>query len=97
GQTLLLDEPTNNLDPASQQEIMRSVYEEVSRRGIAAAAVLHDINLALRHCSRFVFIKDGRIDADGGPSIVTPEQIERVFHMKVDIIEHRGYRLVMPL
>lgn len=95
--TLLLDEPTNNLDPANQQEVMREVRDEVDGRGIAAAAVLHDINLALRYCDRFLFLAEGRVDAVGDASIVTPEQIERIYGMKSDVIEHRGRRLVVPL
>ena len=96
-ETLLLDEPTNNLDPSNQQEVMRLVRSEVARRGIGAAAVLHDMNLALRHCDRFLFIKDGVVDAYGEADIVTPAQIERVYGMKADIIEHRGCKLVVPL
>ena len=95
--TLLLDEPTNNLDPANQQEVMREVRDEVDGRGIAAAAVLHDINLALRYCDRFLFLADGRVDALGNQGIVTPEQIERIYGMKSDVIEHRDHRLVVPL
>lgn len=95
--TLLLDEPTNNLDPANQQEVMREVRDEVDGRSIAAAAVLHDINLALRYCDRFLFLADGRVDAVGNQGIVTPEQIERIYGMKSDVIEHRGRRLVVPL
>ncbi len=95
--TLLLDEPTNNLDPANQQEVMREVRDEVDGRGIAAVAVLHDINLALRYCDRFLFLAEGRVDAVGDASIVTPQQIERIYGMKSDVIEHRGRRLVVPL
>ena len=95
--TLLLDEPTNNLDPANQQEVMREVRNEVDGRSIAAAAVLHDINLALRYCDRFLFLANGRVDAVGNQGIVTPEQIERIYGMKSDVIEHRGRRLVVPL
>ena len=95
--TLLLDEPTNNLDPSNQQEVMRLVRGEVERRNIGAAAVLHDMNLALRHCDRFLFVKDGVVDAFGGADIVTPAQIERVYGMKADVIEHAGCRIVVPL
>ena len=64
-ETLLLDEPTNNLDPANQQEVMREVRREVDERGIAACAVMHDINLAIRYCDCFLFLKDGKVDAAG--------------------------------
>lgn len=96
-ETLLLDEPTNNLDPARQQEVMRLVRSEIDQRGIGAVAVMHDINLALQHCDRLVFIKDGHVDAEGGPEVVTPERVERIYNMKADVIEHGGRHVVVPL
>ena len=96
-QTDTLDEPTNNLDPSNQQEVMRLVRSEVERRNIGAAAVMHDMNLALRHCDRFLFIKDGVVDAFGDADIVTSGQIERIYGMKADVIEHAGCKIVVPL
>ena len=93
---LLLDEPTNNLDPANQQEVMREVRREVDERGIAACAVMHDINLAIRYCDRFLFLKDGKVDAVGGRECVTPERIKRIYGMDADIIEHGGRPVVIP-
>ena len=95
-ETLLLDEPTNNLDPANQQEVMREVRCEVDERGIAACAVMHDINLALRYCDRFLFLKDGVVDAVGAGEIVTPARIKRVYNMDADVIEHGGRAVVIP-
>ena len=93
---VMLDEPTNNLDPANQQEVMREVRREVDERGIAACAVMHDINLAIRYCDRFLFLKDGAVDAVGGRECVTPERIKRIYGMDADIIEHGGRPVVIP-
>ena len=95
-EALLLDEPTNNLDPARQQEVMRLVRREIEKRGIGAAAVMHDINLALQHCDRLVFIKNGQVDAEGGPEIVTPELVERIYNMHADVLKHNGRHVVVP-
>lgn len=96
-ETLLLDEPTNNLDPSNQQEVMRLVCKEVEQRGIGALAVMHDINLALKYCDCFLFIKEGVVDAYGTSEIVTSEEIERVYGMKSEVIEHNDHRIVVPL
>ncbi|MDQ9826339.1 ATP-binding cassette domain-containing protein, partial [Acinetobacter sp. 163] len=56
---LLLDEPTNNLDMANQSEVMSLIRATVDDRGIAAAAVMHDLNLSLRYCDRFLMVKNG--------------------------------------
>lgn len=95
-ETLLLDEPTNNLDPANQQEVMREVRREVDEQGIAACAVMHDINLALRYCDRFLFLRNGSVDAAGGRECVTSERIKRVYGMNADIIEYGGSPVVIP-
>lgn len=94
---LLLDEPTNNLDPANQQEVMNLVRKRVNDQGIGAAAVMHDLNLALRFCDRFLFLKDGKVDASGGETIVTAEEIQRVYGVKVDLLDHRGHRIAVPI
>ena len=94
---LLLDEPTNNLDPANQQEVMRVVRRAVDEKGLAAVAVLHDVNLALRYCDRFLMIKDGTVAVQGDASSVTEESIELVYGMKVDVIEHKGCKVVVPV
>ena len=95
-ETLLLDEPTNNLDPANQQEVMREVRREVDERCIAACAVMHDINLAIRYCDRFLFLKDGAVDAVGGGEVITAARIKRIYGMDADIIEHGGRLVVIP-
>lgn len=95
-ETLLLDEPTNNLDPANQQEVMQATRDEVDGRGIAAAAVMHDINLSLRYCDRFLFLKDGKVDALGGREVVTPERMKSVYGMECDVIDYGGRPVVIP-
>ncbi len=96
-EVLLLDEPTNNLDLANQAEVMRLVRDAVTHRGLAAAAVLHDVNMALRYCDRFLMVKDGVVAAYGGHEIVTSETIHDVYGVTTDIIEHRGMRVMIPV
>lgn len=93
---LLLDEPTNNLDPAHQQEVMALVRREVQERGVAAAAVMHDINLALRYCDRFLFLKDGLVDAHGGPEVVTAGQVQRIYGVEVQMLDYNGTKVAIP-
>ena len=93
---LLLDEPTNNLDLANQLEVMGFVRSVVDEDGIAAAAVMHDINLALAFCDRFLALKDGSAIAYGGSEIITEHLLEAVYGIEADIIEHAGRRIVIP-
>lgn len=93
---LLLDEPTNNLDIANQIEVMELVRRAVDRRSIAAAAVMHDINLSLSYCDRFLVLKQGHVAAYGGPEVVTEKLLQKVYGIDADIIERNGKRIVIP-
>ncbi|MDI6799126.1 MAG: ABC transporter ATP-binding protein [Actinomycetota bacterium] len=61
---LLLDEPTAHLDIGYQLEIMELI-SELSEGGITVLAVIHDLNLAAAYFKRLVFLRDGRVIADG--------------------------------
>lgn len=94
---LLLDEPTSSLDPRNQNDML-DLLREISRaQKIGVAVVIHDLNLALRFCDRFLFLRESRVYADGDLSIVTPETIEAVYGMRAEILEHKGRKLVVPL
>lgn len=94
---LLLDEPTNNLDMANQVEVMHLVRKAARERGIACAAVMHDLNLALRYCDRFCLLKEGKVRASGGPEVMTKETIEDVYDVPVELVAHGDGFLVVPL
>ncbi|WP_456368369.1 ABC transporter ATP-binding protein [Thermococcus sp.] len=95
-QVLLMDEPTNNLDLRSQLEVMW-LARELSREGKAVVTVMHDVNLALRFAKRFVFMKNGRIVADGGLEVLSGELFEEVYGVKVEMGEIGGVPVIVPL
>ncbi len=79
-QALLLDEPIASLDLRHQIGLLEALREKVRSRGIAALAVLHDLNLAARFADHLVVMKEGRIIAAGAPgSVLTPARIEEAF------------------
>ncbi|HEX5126556.1 MAG TPA: ABC transporter ATP-binding protein [Rhodocyclaceae bacterium] len=65
---LLLDEPLTHLDPGRQIATLKTVATLASNGG-TVVMVLHDLNLALRHCNRFLLLLgDGQYvltDANG--------------------------------
>lgn len=93
---LLLDEPTNNLDIANRIEVMALIRRTVDTRSIAAAAVMHDINLALAYCDRFLALEHGEPVACGGPDVVTEDLLQTVYGIDADIVEWHGKRIVVP-
>ena len=93
---LLLDEPTSNLDPRNQHEVLRTVREIAWENNICVITVLHDLNLAIRYCDRFLFLKDADLFACGGMEVMTPEIIEEVYGMHVHVVETAGIPVIVP-
>lgn len=82
---LLLDEPTSNLDIYNQHEVMKLVCEIAKTDQILAIVVIHDLNLAVQHCDRFLFIKDGEVYRYGDHSILTSKTISDVYHVNARV------------
>lgn len=95
-EVLIMDEPTNNLDIKSQLEVMR-LAKKFSESGKTTIVVMHDVNMALRFGERFVFMKEGRIIADGDRKILTPQLFERVYDVGVEIEYIHGVPVVITL
>ena len=93
---LLLDEPTSNLDPRNQHEALRTVRRVAKERNISVCIILHDLNLAIRYCDRFLFLKDSEVNAYGGEEVMTPENIEAVYRMHVHIMSYMGIPHIIP-
>lgn len=85
---LLLDEPTSNLDPRNQYEMMNLVRQMALEQGISVLVVIHDLNLALRYCNRFLFIKDGSVYDYGDGSVVTEKALRDVYGINASLVIH---------
>ena len=93
---LLLDEPTSNLDPRNQHEVLQVVSEIARKNKICVIIIIHDLNLAVRYCNRFLFIKDSKVYRYGGLEVVTEETIEAVYNIKAKMIDCDGIPVVVP-
>ena len=93
---LLLDEPTSSLDPRNQYESMELIRHCAHGHHIAVLVVIHDLNLALRFCDRFLFLKDGTVYASGGREAVTSENIRAVYGMDAAVEQFDGIPMVIP-
>ena len=84
-ETLLLDEPTTYLDLKHQVETYR-LLRDLSREGMLAIAITHDLNLALTYADRVLMLNAGRLVADGVPhDVLTAERIHEVFAVTADL------------
>jgi iron complex transport system ATP-binding protein len=83
---LLLDEPSLHLDISYQAEIYGILKALQEERGKTVVAAEHNINLAAAYAGRLLFLKDGRVAAEGRPQeTVTASNIRAIFGAEVDI------------
>lgn len=94
---LLLDEPTSSLDLRNQQEVLRTIRQVVRASGMAAVLTLHDLNTALRFAQRLLFVRRGQVHSLCQACELTPETVEAVYGLAVEIVRHGGHTLVVPL
>ena len=86
---LLLDEAVAGLDPACQTAVLDSLVRRNRAEGLTAIAALLDLNLAALYCDRLVFLKQGRIVADGPTErIFTAQTLGEVYENAVAVVPH---------
>ena len=94
---ILMDEPTSSLDLKNQQEILKLIQNINNSHNISTIMTAHDINIALRYSDRMIFLKKGQIYAIVTPKEVTPDIIEKVYDVKVNIHEYKDYHHIVPV
>jgi len=94
---ILLDEPTSGLDLKHQHEVMRRVRDAVVRSELAGVVAIHDLDLAVRFCDRYAFLRDGQLHAVGGEEVLTESVVEAVYDVPVEVFERKGRTHVVPL
>ena len=93
---LLADEPIAALDPWHQLHVME-ILRERARAGAGILVVIHDLALAARFMDRLVLMNKGAIAADGHPaSVLTPENLSRIYRIEALAGENAGSRFVLP-
>ncbi len=92
---LLLDEPTSSLDLKNQYQVLQTVKDICHETGIAAIMVIHDLNLALRFCDRFLLMRDGAVFRYGDAQVIDREAIWQIYGVQGETADVRGQKIVM--
>lgn len=92
---LLADEPVAALDPLHQLQAME-LLRSVARNGAGVVAVLHDLTLAVRFCDRLIVLADGRVLADGPPSVLTDAVVAAAYGVEALRGERGGEPFIVP-
>ncbi|MBL1377487.1 ABC transporter ATP-binding protein [Zobellella iuensis] len=97
---LMLDEPTSYLDLSHQYELLNLLRRLNREQGKTLVLVLHDLNQAFEFADHLIYMKQGRLVAEGSPAeTATPELVDTIFGLHCDIRPHpqAGCPLLIPL
>jgi iron complex transport system ATP-binding protein len=97
---LLLDEATAAMDVHRKVDAF-SLLARKNGEGTTVLAVMHDLNLAALYCRRLLFLKAGRVFADGPTAeVFTRDVLEAVYETGFDVADHpatgRPYAVLLP-
>ena len=96
-EVLLLDEPTSSLDIKNAHEMLSEVRILCKEASLTVLMVIHDLNLALRYCDKFLFLKDGEVYRFGDKSVITEEVLEAVYGIPTRLITVDGETMIAPV
>jgi iron complex transport system ATP-binding protein len=73
------------------------IIQDIARtEQISVILIIHDLNLALRYCDKFLLLKNNRIFCYGGMEVMTPQNIKAIYEIPVTIQELNGIKVVIP-
>ncbi len=102
---LLLDEPTSFLDVKHQVKLYDLLKSIQAEKGTTIVAITHDLNLAAQYCDQTLLLYPLGSRPAAGPSyrigktseILTPEEVERAFDVRVSSAIVGDERFLIPL
>jgi iron complex transport system ATP-binding protein len=100
GRHLLLDEATSALDFGMADALFGAIRTLAQQEAIGITAVLHDINLALRHADRVLLLDGGRAVAFGpAREVMKRQRLEALYDVRLAelISPDRSQRAFVPL
>ncbi|MGA2960887.1 MAG: phosphonate ABC transporter ATP-binding protein [Candidatus Korobacteraceae bacterium] len=76
---ILADEPIASLDPEASVRVMEILSQINRENGITVIVSLHQVEFALKYCSRVVALRDGQIVYDGSNTDLTPNLLREIY------------------
>ena len=65
-----------------------------SKDCITSIMVIHDINLALKFCDRFLLMRHGEVYRYGNYSVLDPSSLKEVYDIDAKMVEVEGQHMV---
>ena len=57
--------------------------------------VIHDLNLALRFCDRFLLLRQGQVYANGNYTVLRPKALQDVYQIDGHVVEVENQKMVL--
>jgi phosphonate transport system ATP-binding protein len=76
---ILADEPVASLDPVSARRVMDILRDLNRDDGLTVLVTLHQVDYAMRYCSRVVALREGRVAYDGPTPGLTRERLVDIY------------------
>ena len=93
---LLVDEPIAALDPYHQLQVM-AMLRAYAGDGALVVAVLHDLSLVARFCTRVLLLDAGAVVDDDKPErVLNARALERHYRVEPLVTTHEGEPLILP-
>ena len=83
-EVILADEPIASLDPESARKVMEILADINRQDGKTVVVTLHQVDYALRYCSRAVALKGGRIHYDGPSAALSDRLLNDLYGADLD-------------
>ncbi|MCI3179995.1 phosphonate ABC transporter ATP-binding protein [Caulobacter sp. CCUG 60055] len=87
---ILADEPVASLDPVSARRVMELLCDLNRDDGISVVVTLHQVDYAMRYCSRVVALKAGRVVYDGPSSGLARDQLIDIYGPEIEEVFWEG-------
>jgi phosphonate transport system ATP-binding protein len=81
---VLADEPIASLDPESSRKVMELLTKINKEDACTILVSLHQVDVALKYCTRIVALNHGRVVFDGDASILTPAILRELYGMQAE-------------
>jgi phosphonate transport system ATP-binding protein len=81
---ILADEPVASLDPAAADKVMQTLAQINLEDKATVLVSLHQIEYALKYCTRIIALKDGGLIFDGKTTDTTPDFFTKLYGRKID-------------
>jgi len=95
-EVLVLDEPSRALDLKACHQLLDTL-RQLCRNGTTVVQVTHRIDTIIPEMQRVLFMRDGRLCGDGTPQQQLQDQpLSRLFNTSLRVMQHEGYRQVLP-